>query len=368
MGQGGGRLVVIDREPDRRLLPAKEGWRISAEILNSPSIDDSSGDTEAMTAGAPAIRPTQPTLLARNIELVQPSRFASRLHISNEQASEEATSEERATRPENEASEAEDEGKIAGNAPSRVDQEEQIDEGGSAPALSSDESPAVEASAAPVVHFADDRGAVLVDYAYGQGRIVVLSDGFIVSNAGISLSDNLQLATNIVAGRGDLIAFDERHQGYGATQSRFVDYFAGTPVIAFLIQAVVIILAVLWTRGRRWARPIPAAQTNRVSNLEFVSYMAELQQRSRAYDLAIENVYSRVRRQLARYAGTEANAPAALIAERAAARSTVATLDQQELASLMQACEDATAGAPVSAADALKLVARLREVEQQLKL
>ncbi|MBA3438750.1 MAG: DUF4350 domain-containing protein [Pyrinomonadaceae bacterium] len=366
--EGGGRLVIIDRQPDYRLLPAKAGWRVSTEMINSPSFDDSFNDTDAMTAGAQAFTPTQPTLLARNVELVQPSRFASRFHVSSEPVSEEQTSEERATAPDDEGS-----GVGEGEVPSEVNKEEQIDEGGIAPALSSNESPVMEASVAPVIHFADDRGAVLVDYAYGQGRIVVLSDPFIISNTGIGLADNLQLAINIVtgsivAGRSNLIAFDERHHGYGAAQGRVVNYFAGTPVVAFLIQAAVIILAVLWTRGRRWARPIPVARIGRVSNLEFVSYMAELQQRSRAYDLAIENVYSRVRRQLARYAGTEANAPVALIAERAAARSTVATLDQQELASLMQACEDGIAGALVSAPDALKLVARLRKVEQQLNL
>jgi len=51
--------------------------------------------------------------------------------------------------------------------------------------------------------------------------------------------------------------------------------------------------------------------------------MAELQQRAKAYDLAIENIYSRTRRVLARYAGVDYNSPRRLIAERVAARSTI---------------------------------------------
>jgi hypothetical protein len=93
--------------------------------------------------------------------------------------------------------------------------------------------------------------------------------------------------------------------------------------------------------------------------------MAELQQRSRAYDLAIENIYARTRRVLARYAGLDSNSPRAEIAERVAARSTVKA---QELDALMRECEDAIAGEPLSARRALSLAARLRDVERTLGL
>jgi len=93
--------------------------------------------------------------------------------------------------------------------------------------------------------------------------------------------------------------------------------------------------------------------------------MAELQQRSRAYDLAIENIYARTRRVMARYAGLDSNAPRTLIAERVAARSTI---NAQELEALMHECEDAMAGEPLSARRALSLVSRLREVERALGL
>jgi hypothetical protein len=93
--------------------------------------------------------------------------------------------------------------------------------------------------------------------------------------------------------------------------------------------------------------------------------MAELQQRARAYDLAIENIYARTRRVLARYAGLNSNSSRADIAARVAARSQ---LNAQELEALMRDCEDAIAGEPVSARRALQLVARLREVERALGL
>jgi hypothetical protein len=128
-------------------------------------------------------------------------------------------------------------------------------------------------------------------------------------------------------------------------------------------QFAVIILAVLWTRSRRFARPLPAPYTDRRSNLEFVASMAELQQRARAYDLAIENLYSRTRRALARYGGTTPNAHYSEIAARVAARSG---RDARPLEELMRRCEDAIAGEPLSAHKAVELARGLRETERAL--
>jgi hypothetical protein len=222
---------------------------------------------------------------------------------------------------------------------------------------------------APVVHMRDGRageGALVVDYAYGRGRIVVLSDPYIVSNAGLNRADNLFLATGVVTGglRGR-VAFDEFHHGYGETQNQVFAYLRGTPILWMFGQGALVALALVWTRGRRFARAIPAPRPDRRSKLEFVSSMAELQQRARAYDLAVENVYQRTRRALARYAGLPATAAPAQLAERVAARSG---RDRLALETLLRDCEDAAAGAPLTARRALRLVRDLRALERDLRL
>ncbi len=93
--------------------------------------------------------------------------------------------------------------------------------------------------------------------------------------------------------------------------------------------------------------------------------MAELQQRARAHDLALENIYGRVRRVLVRHAGLNHSSPRAQIAARIAARSG---LNQQKLETLMRNCEDAINGAPTNAKEALRMVRRLRQVESALGL
>ncbi|MGH9883728.1 MAG: hypothetical protein ACRD6N_20075, partial [Pyrinomonadaceae bacterium] len=199
----------------------------------------------------------------------------------------------------------------------------------------------------------------------GKGRIIVLSDPYIVSNAGISLRDNLQLGINVLVSDGGLTAFDEFHQGRGVTRNALITYFSGTPVLALCGQITLLVLLILWTRGRRFARPLPLPRVDRRSALEFVASMAEVQQRARAFDLAIENVYTRTRRVLARYAGVDYNSPRSEIAARVAMRST---LDARQLEVLMRRCEEAINGQEISERQSIQLVKRLREVEATLGL
>jgi hypothetical protein len=216
---------------------------------------------------------------------------------------------------------------------------------------------------APVLNFSDERGALVAEYTRGRGRIIVVSDPFIVANNGIARADNLQLATNVITPGGGLIAFDEYHQGRGSSGNEIVNYFAGTPVVAMFCQFVLIAAVVAYSRGRRFARAVPAQRPDRRSKLEFVASMAELQQRARAFDLALENIYSRTRRALARYGGTDINAPRAEIAAAVAARSGQ---DRARIEQLMRDCEDAAAGEPTPARRALALAAQLRELERAL--
>ncbi|HEX4900339.1 MAG TPA: hypothetical protein VFV61_07380, partial [Pyrinomonadaceae bacterium] len=150
-----------------------------------------------------------------------------------------------------------------------------------------------------------------------------------------------------------------------ATGNPFVSYFSGTPILALSAQLVLLVLLILWTQGRRFARPLPLARVDRRSALEFVASMAEVQQRARAFDLAIENIYSRTRRVLARYAGLAYNSPRVEIATRVAARSSV---NGRKLEVLMRQCEEVINGQPVSEKQSITLVKRLREVEATLGL
>ncbi|HSB29683.1 MAG TPA: DUF4350 domain-containing protein [Pyrinomonadaceae bacterium] len=326
----GGQLVLIDRQPDPHLLPRSGNWSVDANQLDLPSLDIDPNDPKQMTEKIAAVHPVQATLLTQDIADVLPSRFSARMRINFEKP---AAAKGGTAREAEEVAEEDD--------------EEQ------------------KTSPAPVVHLADRDGALLVDYSFGSGRITILGDPYIVANNGIRLNDNLQLALNTITNGTGLIAFDEYHQGKAITRNEFASYFAGTPVIAIGAQLIGLILLGLWTASRRFARPLPLAQVDRRSSLEFVASMAELQERSRSYDLAVENIYSRTRRVLARYAGVDYNSPRSEVATRVAMRSTV---DAHSLETLMRQCEETINGAPTSWRQAIDMVRRLREVERTLGL
>jgi hypothetical protein len=348
VGQGG-RLVLIDREPASKFLAA-QGWTISTHDSAFPNIDTNPGDVKQMTENVTALQPVQPTLLTDNIAGVMPSRFASRLKLDPVIESVPVPSPSPSPRTQITVDPE--------PPPVAINENEDNDE---------EESDEDSFSRAPVVHLGDSNGAMLVDYRYGHGTIVLLTDPYVVSNGGITLQDNLSLAVNVLEGLNPngLIAFDEYHQGRGITRNAFASYFEGTPVLAIAGQLVLLVLAVLWTNGRRFGRPLPLPHVDRRSSLEFVASMAELQERSRAFDLAIENIYSRTRRVLARHAGVDYNSSRAEIAERVAARSTI---DRHELETLMRQCEEAINGAPITWRQSIQLVRRLRELERNLGL
>jgi hypothetical protein len=325
----GGRYVIIDRNPIGEHKADATGWNITSKALDFPTLDTNPADAGQMTDQVAPLLPVQPTVLTQNIQSVLPSRFAARMNVV----------------PPTEVR-------------TQDDDETEYDDETPPP-------PQATTSTAPVVHIADDKGALLIDYAYGAGSVVILSDPYLVSNGGIKLSDNLQLALNVLTARDGLIAFDEYHQGKGAIQNSFAGYFAGTPVLLVAGQIGLVVLLILWTRGRRFGRPLPLPQVDRRSSLEFVASMAELQQRARAFDLAIENIYTRTRRVLARYAGVDYNSSRSEIAARIGSRGTI---DAQKLETLMRECEGVINGEPCSWPQSIDLVRRLREVEKDLGL
>jgi hypothetical protein len=394
----GGRLVVIDRLPEQT-LSGGERWGVASTLSAALDSNTRADDVEKLLAGAQPIAPTQPTLLASSVERIAPSRFASRLHVVSKNETADAVTDnsdpkgargatptqtppraaphDEASRDDandNETGSDEDEEPTPSaptpqqtasprptSAPPRV---VAPDKRGSVGVGKSNDHPEDRAEPdAPVLDFTDERGALLADFTRGRGHVVVLSDPFLVANNGITRADNLQLAVNVLTSGDGLIAFDEYHQGRGAAHNQLITYFSGTPVIAMFGQIILITAVVVWSRGRRFARPVPAPRPDRRSKLEFVASMAELQQRARAFDLALENIYSRTRRALARYGGTDLAAPYAVVAAAVSARSGT---DRARLESLMRECEDAAAGEPISARRALALAAQLRELERTL--
>lgn len=379
----GGRLVIIDREPDEELLRDATNWKVHFIPANDDRLYEvDPADQNQITKDVTAAKPVQPTAFMSQVNAVQPSRFASSLGFERMDTA-------RADQP----------GGSASGPPPPPPPKKAVENksGPSANTVKSTPSPAVPANrtekytikgtapeeeefedepadrhlavpaAGPVVHLeGGDKKAYLVDISYGSGKIVYLSDPYIVSNAGINLVDNSQLALNIVSSPNGIIAFDEYHHGFGTNNNRLFQYFAGTPVIAIFAQLAILAGFVFFSQSRRFGRPVPEPEPDRLSKLEYVSAMAELQERTRAFDLAVENIYTDFRRRTARLLGVDnytvtRRDMARLIAERT-------KLDPNDVEDVMFQCEDIMHGEPTNKKEVLTLMGRLRVIEDKLGL
>lgn len=400
---GGGKLVIVDREPPRDLVVTTANWSISVSGNGEPpAFDLDPADAKQMTADAPAIEPVQPTVYTANVNAVQPSKFASTVifqrYAGDDEPPEKSvktiegigsgappakippleddeffTEEQLKPTPTPEFQKPpivfESNSSIETDPP--LDRrEETFEEKTTVPPpplkINDDDEAPASASIAPVVHLAGDGKNLLVDVPYGAGRIVYLADPFIISNTGINLVDNAQMAINVVASAAGGVAFDEYHQGYGTNNNRFLQYFAGTPVVAIFLQIALLAALVFFSQSRRFARALPDAEPNRLSKLEYVAAMAELQRRTKAFDLAIENIYTDFRRRAARAVGADVFTTSRVELARAIAER--AGLNELETAALMQRCEDVMHGAATNKTEVLSLAKNLREIEEKLGL
>src|SRR5882724_8940544 len=153
--KSGGRLVIIDRTPDQKLLPKSGDWTIRALLTNFPWSDLDPTDFEQMTREVKPVSPSQPTVLARNVESVMPSRFASAIIFTRVPSLKKTDKANAYDEPS--ADESNDDDDSEAEAEPRPD-------------ISPDKPPSV--SPAPFAGFATDRGSLLIDYPHGKGRIV----------------------------------------------------------------------------------------------------------------------------------------------------------------------------------------------------
>jgi len=341
----GGRLVLIDREPIEKLAVTSTDWKVDVAPQNLLTIFDTDpSDQAAMTKSMAAAKPAQPSVLTQGVNAVQFSQFASAIKIESMSAA--------AKKP-------------TGPPPGRTKPQPAYspDTADGSQDDYTDESPS---EPGPVIQMSAGGRNVLAEVPYGAGKVIVLSDPFVVANGGIGIADNAKLAINLAESGGGPIAIDEYHHGYGANNNRLLEFFAGTPVVAIFFQCLVLAGLISYSRSRRFGRPVPYAEPDRLSKLEYVGAMAELQRRTRALDLALENIYSDFRRRVGKLFGLEIHSVsrgdlAAAIAERT-------SLSRADIEKLLGKCEDIVAGERTNDREVLDCVRSIRRIEHRLGL
>jgi len=211
--------------------------------------------------------------------------------------------------------------------------------------------------------YAEGSQAAVVTYRVGQGRIIWWAAPTPLTNAGITLSGNLQLFLNSVGPlRRVRVLWDEYYHGERGTLR---SYLQKTPVPLAFAQLGVLALTLLLTFARRSGPVRPPQVAARLSPLEFVETLGDLYHRGHAGAAAASISVQHFRALLTRRLGLPAGAPIAQLHQ--AARDRLGWTEPGFYEAL-RAAERATRQSDIGDEDALRVVQSLEHYAELLQI
>jgi hypothetical protein len=210
--------------------------------------------------------------------------------------------------------------------------------------------------------YGNDHKIVVVSYPYGEGKVIWWAAATPLTNAGLKEAGNLEF---FLACLGDQsknhIYWDEYLHGYISSRIHsFENRIAGV----FLVQFVLLGVAILLTFARRSGPVRPSAPEIRLSPLEFVETLGGLYEHAHADAVAVDIYYQRFLYWLAKRLGMS---PAASIEEFEQAVAARWNFHDEQFAPILKECASARYQ-DLSASRALQLVRSLHSYAVELNL
>ncbi|MBI3988985.1 MAG: DUF4350 domain-containing protein [candidate division NC10 bacterium] len=215
------------------------------------------------------------------------------------------------------------------------------------------------------VHVGQGRSGLVLSFRRGEGKVILIADPELLSNRGIGQADNGRLLVNIAGahGSGGRIFFDEYHQGYFEEEG-LMSYLGRTTFPLVALQGFLIALVFIFSKGTRLGRPIPLAEEERRSSLEYVDSMARIYQAAKAGGLALEALHQRLRTDLAKALQVPPSTDGAALAQRAA---PLFKMDQGELFGVLSRSFTTARKGALSEGELLTLARGIQRVRRKLK-
>lgn len=144
-----------------------------------------------------------------------------------------------------------------------------------------------------VYHFGDKEGGVAVSLREGDGTAIILSDPYLMTNAGLPKGDNLALLVNILlsyAADTKTVYFDEYHHGF-ERRPTLLHLLRSSTLGWALLQVAAAVALLMYSRGRRFSRPKPLLRETHRSSVEYVASLAGIYQTVQASEMALSNIY-----------------------------------------------------------------------------
>jgi hypothetical protein len=186
-----------------------------------------------------------------------------------------------------------------------------------APGLSSegvrDVTPAAElrwrAGGGKTMLFVDEKGPLIVRYAYGKGEVVAVIDESLFTNARLARADDARLAYALARPRipGGLVAFDEAVHGFIVPEHWWV--IVPRPFAVALALATVALLVAFAGAALRLGPPLAPLRRAEQTSSAFIDAVAALFERNGAARKALTDAAASAKRALATAAGVPDDTP-----------------------------------------------------------
>ena len=218
---------------------------------------------------------------------------------------------------------------------------------------------------------ADEAGVRIAARRLGAGAVIVLADSSFLANGLIGKADNAILAANLVAyslanARGNRVAFDEYHFGYGSGESAWTlmgGMLLKTSPGWAILSVTAAALCFLIYKGRRFGTRRAPQRTRRRSKLEYVHSVAATYRAAGANRLALWLIFHWFKGRCASHVGLPERAASGEIAARLAQRTG---RSKSRYESVFARCEQATGVERLSARHFSSLLGGLAEIESEI--
>jgi hypothetical protein len=215
----------------------------------------------------------------------------------------------------------------------------------------------------PVISlFEDDMGPVVAFSSYGDGCVILLSDGWPLSNRGISRNGNFRMVLNALQSRDPnkklTVTFDEFHHGYGSEKG--IMSLLGAPAKLGLAVIGLAFLLLVFAASRRFGRPVPLMEGTRQRG-EYLSSIASLLRKAHSTDLVRKELGQRFLGDVAQSVGVAPGSHVETILEAAQKRHP------DKITELTELCNAAVSGIGVdNEAAALAMAKRWHKMREDL--
>lgn len=142
----------------------------------------------------------------------------------------------------------------------------------------------------------DRFGAIVWKEKVGAGEIILATTPHLAANAYQDDSSNYEFLANLVTQGGNPIWVDEYLHGYKDSEviqseiGNIWDYFLKTPLIILLVQAVVLMVILIWAGNRRFGQVIALVPPTRNNSEVYIEALAGVLEKAERADFVVSRL------------------------------------------------------------------------------